>query len=72
LLNLSKREVLAGLTFSAYMRAAALKGPLPKPPFRVRALTILSFEPKALAKAVRTLAAVHGDPNLEAWPNLPS
>ena len=64
---IERAAAIAGLTVSAYMRAAALKGSLPKPPFRVRALTMLSFELKALAKAMRTLAAVHGDPNLEAW-----
>lgn len=46
--------------------AAALKGPLPKPPFQVRALATLIFEVKALAKAMKTLAVASGDPNLEA------
>ena len=64
---IERAAAIAGLTVSAYMRAAALRGPLPKPPFRVRALAMLIFELKALAKAIKALAAVHGDPNLDAW-----
>ena len=64
---IERAAAIAGLTVSAYMRAAALRGPLPKPPFRVRALAMLSFELKALAKAMKTLGVASGDPNLEAW-----
>jgi hypothetical protein len=64
---IERAAAIAGLTVSAYLRAAALRGPLLKPPFRVRALAMLSFELKALAKAMKTLAAASGDPNLEAW-----
>lgn len=64
---IERAAAIAGLTVSAYMRAAALKGPLPKPPFRLRALAALIFELKALAKAMRTLGVASGDPNLEAW-----
>lgn len=64
---IERAAAIAGLTVSAYMRAAALRGPLPKPPFRVRALATLIFELKALEKAMRTLGVASGDPNLEAW-----
>lgn len=64
---IERAAAIAGLTVSAYMRAAALKGSLPKPPFRARALAMLIFELNALAKAIRALAAVNDDPNLEAW-----
>lgn len=64
---IERAAAVAGLTVSAYLRVATLKSPLPKPPFRVRALAMLIFELNALATAMKALAAVNDDPNLEAW-----